>query len=599
MFIAVLFVCFFLPEITDAAEEYSVEEQIAQFPESYQPMLWEIHAVYPNYSFQADYVNLTFDDAVYYQTLDHRKLVNMAYDGVSWRSLDPACYNAGTGTWSTFSGNWTDAGIDVIEYYMDPRNFLDTQNMYMFVKQTYTGSESWSGVASIAGSSFLSGSYTDSTGTHNYIDAIMAAAAESNVSPYVIAATLRIEQPYSGQSALIDGSRGYYNFFNFNAAGSDVVGNGINFAKSQGWNTVYKSIVGGAKIYYQDYLQYGQDTYFYKDFNVINGNFDHQYAQGVYDPISSATFLKNALSPDTGASLVLRIPVYQSMWDTPPSYPPKTGNLNTRYLIGATQTGWVLQNGLWYYIEENGAMKHGWLKTGGAWYYLDADGVMQTGWTQVGGKWYYMDSSGARKSGWLKDGGAYYYLDSDGVMQTGWLYYKNNWYYLNSSGVLQTGWQTIDGVKYYFKKGVMQTGWLNAKGKWFLLGPSGALSIGWAFDGYNWYFFNSKGVMQTGWIKNGGELYYLASYGGMQTGWVYYSGNWYFLKSSGAMARSEWANGYWLGADGKWTYEPIGSWQYDSRGWWYGDTSGWYARGGVYRIDGVNYTFDAAGYLAG
>lgn len=317
-----------------AAVSASFEEQLLQFPYSYRDLIRNIHYAYPNYIFQADYINMSFDDAVLQQTFGHRKLVSMDWDGVSWRSLSPDCFNWATGTWSTFSGNWTDAGVDVIEYYMDPRNFLNTRNMYMFAQQTYTGTESRGGVEAIVGGSFLSGYYTDYTGTHNYVDVIMQAAAESHVSPYVIAATLRIEQPYGGDSPLIDGSYGYYNFFNFGAGGADVVGNGIAYARGQGWDTVYKSILGGAKSYYNGYLADGQDTYFYKDFNLVNGNFYHQYAQGVYDPVSSASFLRDALSADTGATLVLRIPVYTTMPAEAPGYPPEFYGWNPRYAQG-------------------------------------------------------------------------------------------------------------------------------------------------------------------------------------------------------------------------------------------------------------------------
>ena len=40
-------------------------------------------------------------------------------------------------------------------------------------------------------------------------------------------------------------------------------------------------------------------------------------------------------------------------------------------------------------------MQTGWLKENGVWYYLDGSGAMKTGWYQVSGKWYYAYSSGA------------------------------------------------------------------------------------------------------------------------------------------------------------------------------------------------------------
>ena len=312
------------------------EEQLASFPVTYQSLIKKIHKSYPNYIFEANYFDIRYDDAVYQETLNHRKLVNIYSDGISWRSLDSGCYNWSTGKWNTYSGDWTDAGIDVIEYYMDPRNFLNTNNMYIFAQQTYTGAETREGVETIVANSFLAGSYTDSTGTHSYVDTIMEAAKESKVSPYVIAATIRAEQPTYGDSPLIDGSYGYYNFFNFGASGADVVGNGISYAKGQGWDTVYKSIVGGAKGYYNGYLKWGQDTYFYKDYNLPNQDFGHQYAQSVYDQIGNAAFLRNAISSDKNAVVVLRIPVYSDMPAEAPGYPEENNHLNARYQNGGT-----------------------------------------------------------------------------------------------------------------------------------------------------------------------------------------------------------------------------------------------------------------------
>ncbi|MBO4834487.1 MAG: hypothetical protein J5483_00075, partial [Lachnospiraceae bacterium] len=151
---------------------------------------------------------------------------------------------------------------------------------------------------------------------------------------YVIAATIRAEQPTWGDSPLIDGGYGYYNFFNFGASGADVVGNGISYAKGQGWDTVYKSIVGGAKGYYNGYLKWGQDTYFYKDYNLPNLDFGHQYAQSVYDQIGNAAFLRNAISSDHSAVVVLRIPVYTEMPAEAPGYPEENNSLNQRYQSG-------------------------------------------------------------------------------------------------------------------------------------------------------------------------------------------------------------------------------------------------------------------------
>ncbi|MBQ9592428.1 MAG: hypothetical protein IJR36_00965, partial [Lachnospiraceae bacterium] len=85
--------------------------------------------------------------------------------------------------------------------------------------------------------------------------------------------------------------------------------------------------------------------------------------------------------------------------------------------------------------------------------------------------------------------------------------------------------------------------------------------------------------------------------GAMATGWKTIGGKTYYFKSGGAMAAKEWCGGYWLNADGTWTYKYKASWKKDSKGWYYQDTSGWYAKSTTIRIDDKMYTFDAKGYM--
>ena len=181
----------------------------------------------------------------------------------------------------------------------------------------------------------------------------------------------------------------------------------------------------------------------------------------------------------------------------------------------------------------------------------------KAGWCKIDNKWYYYDSDGSKHTGWLKLNGKYYYMDSNGVMQTGWKKVNGKYYYMNSSGVMLTGWQKIGG-------------------KWYYLETSGAMVIGWKKLENQWYYFSSSGAMVTGWQDINGKTYY--------------------FKSSGVMAAKEWCNGWWLNADGTWTYKYKASWKQNSNGWWFGDTSGWYAKNTTIMIDGKLYTFNAAGY---
>ncbi|CIO95577.1 choline binding protein [Streptococcus pneumoniae] len=161
----------------------------------------------------------------------------------------------------------------------------------------------------------------------------------------------------------------------------------------------------------------------------------------------------------------------------------------------STASGWVKQDGSWYYFDGNGNLvKNAWQGN----YYLKADGKMA-------------------QSEWIYDSSyqAWYYLKSDGKMAKGeWVYDATYqaWYYLKSDGsYARNAWQG----NYYLKSdGKM------AKGEWVYDATYQA-----------WYYLTSDG-----------------SYA-----YSTWQGN-YYLKSDGKMAVNEWVDGgrYYVGADGVW-----------------------------------------------
>ncbi len=311
------------------------------FPESYKALLSSIKAAYPNYIFLADYIDIPFSEVVENQTLKHRKLVNMSSDGVSWRALGPENYNWQTGKWNTYSGDWTDASKEVIAYYVDPRNFLNISDIYSFVTHSYMDEQNEELLAKIIKGTYLEKGFSDTSDYGgSYVKIIMEAAKQSGVSPYVLASTLILEQGREGKSDLISGKYGYYNFFNFSASGADVVGNGIAYAKSQGWSTRSASIIGGAKKYAEGYIAAGQNTYYYKDFDVQDTNpYTHQYAQSIYDAKSSGGLLRSVYIGQSNEFAVFRIPVYKDMPTTAAVKPEENNKLNNYYFSAITVGG--------------------------------------------------------------------------------------------------------------------------------------------------------------------------------------------------------------------------------------------------------------------
>ncbi len=320
----------------------TVDLSLAAFPESYKTLLSTLKQTYPNYIFLADYIDLHFSVVVENQTLKHRKLVSMN-DGKSWRALGPENYNWQTGTWNTYSGNWTDASREVIAYYLDPRNFLNVNNIYAFVTQSYNDKQNETMLANIIRGTFLERGFSDTSDYGgSYINIIMEAARQSGVNPYVLASTIILEQGVNGTSSLISGEHGCYNFFNYGASGSDVIGNGVAYARNAGWTTRSASIIGGAKKYAEGYIAAGQNTYYYKDFDVQDTNpYTHQYAQSIYDAISSSARLRSAYIGQTQEAAVFRIPIYKDMPQTPAPRPEENDKLNNYYFTGISTHGLV------------------------------------------------------------------------------------------------------------------------------------------------------------------------------------------------------------------------------------------------------------------
>ena len=114
----------------------------------------------------------------------------------------------------------------------------------------------------------------------------------------------------------------------------------------------------------------------------------------------------------------------------------------------STASGWVKQDGAWYYFDENGnPVKNAWQGS----YYLKSDGKMaQSEWIYDDSyqAWYYLKSDGSYAySTWQGN----YYLKSDGKMAVNeWVYDATYqaWYYLKSDGsYVYSAWQG----NYYLK----------------------------------------------------------------------------------------------------------------------------------------------------
>jgi len=325
------------------------EANLQNFPESYRSYLRTLHGVYPNAKFVADILDVSFEDALNseYGTSykDNKKFVELTYKNEAWR--DPRAKNEdGTYKNAEGSGRWTYASKEGIAYFLDPRNYLDSEQVFAFLQQSYDSSETKENLRNIVSGTFLADGYAGNKDT--YLDDILGVAKDTGVSSYIIAATIIIEQGVNGDTNLISGTysgyEGYYNFFNIGANGATnaaIAQSGLAKAVEKGWNTRYLSIKGGAETLKNGYIDAGQDTYYYTDYNVTNKNWNHQYATSIYDASIKAKKLCKSYSSNKNAALTFKIPVFTSVPDTvspeptvntepvtpTPTPPPKTVKL--------------------------------------------------------------------------------------------------------------------------------------------------------------------------------------------------------------------------------------------------------------------------------
>ena len=108
-------------------------------PEIYKEYIENLAKSHPNWKFKF------YDTGIEWSTLisdnaqgDRKKSMIYKTFPLSYRSTESGCYNWATDTWiATDSGGWYHATDKTIFHYMDPRNFLNENNIFMFEALSY------------------------------------------------------------------------------------------------------------------------------------------------------------------------------------------------------------------------------------------------------------------------------------------------------------------------------------------------------------------------------------------------------------------------------------------------------------------------------
>ena len=302
------------------------------FPESYKPAIRRLHNLYPQWTFVAYKTNLQWSDAVAAES----RLGFSLIDGndTSLRSKREGAYNPSTGQYIPWDGNnWFCANSETVAYFMDPRNFINKMNIFMFLNLGYKEEETAAVIQKTLNGTFMQGNAP--IDNRPYADIFYEAGQNNRISGLYLAVLARLEQGTNGSAATSGNSftyngrtySGLYNFFNIGAV-SDAENwklgliyanggaNGTETSYGRPWNSPSRAINGGAEWISEGYISDGQDTMYLMKFNVTPvGTYGHQYMtniRGVYIKSESMFFTYY----DTGnleQSLTFSIPVYENM----------------------------------------------------------------------------------------------------------------------------------------------------------------------------------------------------------------------------------------------------------------------------------------------
>lgn len=322
-------------DITDnnIDEEYKEYLKSQDFPESYYPYLNYLHKKYPNWVFTSGQTNIDFSKAV------------SSEEGKNYMQTTNDSYR--TSSTPAEGTSWFKVNSGVIAFYLDPRNFLNENRIFMFENLGYDSSLE-KDYPSLVKGVFGSGSLSDD----KYVLPIVNAGKTNKISPIHIASRIKQEVGVNGSDST-NGTEftwkgekysGYYNFFNIGAY--EVTIDGVKYsAVTRGlayaaklvdrtgnvWDNIETAITEGSSFLANGYITAGQGTLYYQKFNVgpdaYYNSFTNQYMTNIQAPAIEANTTYNSYSQSNNLNnvFVFEIPVFNNM----PSYTSLPSSANT------------------------------------------------------------------------------------------------------------------------------------------------------------------------------------------------------------------------------------------------------------------------------
>lgn len=171
----------------------SYSKEFADYP-GYEELLADLQKDHPNWEFEIYETGLDWSDVLNSETVARHGRSLIQNSNSNWR-----CSTCGS---KQYEPGWYCASVAAVAYYLDPRNSICEDYIFQFEQLTYDSKiQTEDGVEKIlADCDYMQGkiTYYDTKGAKKtinktYIQVIMEAAEEYDVSPYHIASRIRQE----------------------------------------------------------------------------------------------------------------------------------------------------------------------------------------------------------------------------------------------------------------------------------------------------------------------------------------------------------------------------------------------------------------------
>ncbi len=268
IFLSILTILLVIPGIHFSAEaaDYSAELRKKGFPESYVSSLNKLKQAHPNWNFEVLKVGETFSYSVSQERKSHSQQLIQNYSGNNGKGYYctcSKCYKNGAPLVKEYP-NWVSASQKAVEYYLDPRNFLDEKHIFQFESTLYNASQTQAGVESILKGTWMHDSiivyknakgesvtYKRNSKSVKYSQAIMDASQYSGLSAYYLASKIVQEVGGSkptagGASGTYSGYKGIYNYYNIGA--NTGAADGLKWAATAPSNSSHVQTSSGVSV---------------------------------------------------------------------------------------------------------------------------------------------------------------------------------------------------------------------------------------------------------------------------------------------------------------------------------------------------------------